>query len=625
MREGKPMTKRAVWLVVSGLMVISLAMASCSQAAVTTSQAAQTTPATQTAPTTSKAPAVPPSETVKPAAEAPKYGGTLTLVATADPANWDPVRNITGTQFNLTHQKLWAGDWAKGPAGGFGTSETDWGFANNDIFGLRKGCVAESWKWTIDEATGKSAIVFQIRRGIRWQLPNTEAGRLVNGRELTADDVLSSLKRATTLSVSFTWRLAPTLRDADIRKTGPWEVTASSLSADQLLSGLACYGGYAFIQSPEVIAKYGDLQNWQNYVGTGPFMLTDFISNSSITLARNPNYWEKDPVGPGKGNQLPYLDGVKVLVIPDESTRYAAFRSGKIDWINNVLREDANTIKKTVPGLMEKWSTSYQGRGTPLQMRTDKAPFNDIRVRKAMMLATDFQTILQNLYGGVGQIVTVPFSKVTGYEKLYLGLEDPDFPPEAKDLYKYNPEKAKLLLKEAGYPNGFNTKVLISSTVTTQIDYTAVIKDMWAKVGIGLELDLRENAVVSNISNARTHEAMAYSTTGPVGDFYSCVQYLGQGVGNLSMVNDPVVNAAMKKVRLAMLTNDYEAMRIFREEVSKYAVQQAWCIPNVQGSFHNLWRPWLKNYSGEITIGFDQFVWPQYIWYDQNMKKTMGQ
>jgi peptide/nickel transport system substrate-binding protein len=566
----------------------------------------------------------PTANTTTVSTEKPKYGGTLVLYQATNPSTWDPVRNITGALYNLTHQKLWEGDWAKGPAGDFGANKTDWGFADNDIFTLRTGCVAESWKFTLDQATGKGTIVFQIRQGIYWQSMDTEAGRLVNGRELTADDVLASLQRATTFNMSFTYLLAPTLRNAVITKTGPWEITCESPSPTALLSGLACYGGYAFIQCPEVIAKYGDEQNWQNYVGTGSFKLTDFVSNSSATLVRNSNFWEKDPVGPGKGNQLPYLDRVKVLIISDTSTRDAAFRTGKIDWINNLNQEDTDNIKKTTPGLMEKWSTSFQGRGTPIQMRTDKAPFNDIKVRKAMMLATDFQSILTNLYKGVGQIVTLPFSKVNGYDKLYLGLDDPDFPAEAKDQFTYQPEKAKELLKDAGYPNGFTTSIVLVSTDTTNIDYASIIKEQWAKVGIILNLDLRESAVWWNIAQTRTQDGLIITTTGPVGDFYSCVQYLGTGIGNNSMVDDPIVNAAMQEVRQAMLTDDYQAMQIFREKVSKYAIQQAWSIPCVQGSYHNLWWPWLKNYSGEICVGFDEYIWPQYIWYDQDQKEKAG-
>ena len=68
---------------------------------------------------------------------------------------------------------------------------------------------------------------------------------------------------------------------------------------------------------------------WRNAVGTGPFILTDYLSGSAATLVKNPDYWATDPVGPGQGNQLPYIDGIQYLIIPDVSTRQAALRTGK--------------------------------------------------------------------------------------------------------------------------------------------------------------------------------------------------------------------------------------------------------------------------------------------------------
>ena len=96
-------------------------------------------------------------------------------------------------------------------------------------------------------------------------------------------------------------------------------------------TGLLLFGlGLVRQMAPEVIQKYGNQLNWRNSVGTGPFVLTDFVSGSQATLTRNSSYWDKDPVGPGKGNQLPYIDGIKMLVLPDPSTRLTAMRTGKM-------------------------------------------------------------------------------------------------------------------------------------------------------------------------------------------------------------------------------------------------------------------------------------------------------
>lgn len=362
------MKGKVLLLAVSGLMVLSLVVTACGPGTPTTTQTTSATPtapaasATQTTPVISTTTAVPGTGTTPITADKPKYGGTLTLTTNTDPTSWDPVGVIAGYQYNLTYQKLFEGDWSKGPAGGYGTNETDWGFANNDLFDVRKGFLAEDEKWTFDPATGTGTIVFTIRQGLHWQLPNTEAGRLVNGREITTDDVLYSLKRATTIgSAGHIWRVAPDLRDANITKTGPREITIKAPSQDVLLGGIGRFASYIFIVTPEVVNKYGDILNWKNYVGSGPFMLSEYIPGSLIKMNRNPNYWEKNPIGPGKGDQLPYLDTVRIMIIPDLSTRYAAFRTGKADWIDNISFTDYPSFKKTAIGIVEKMGTSSQG------------------------------------------------------------------------------------------------------------------------------------------------------------------------------------------------------------------------------------------------------------------------
>jgi len=533
---------------------------------------------------------------------------------------------ITGTILNLTSQQLWEGDWAKGLAGGYGTGQTDWGFGNNDLFDTKMGYLIENWKWSTDTAKNEGTIIYQVRRGVHWSLnPSNEASRLVNGREMTTDDVVFSMKRSISGSYldGYIYRTNIELRTSNVTKTGPWEITVKVPLA-ALVTAISRFGDSLFIVPQEVVAKYGDMNTWQRIVGTGPFMLIEYVPGSTATMLRNNNYWMKNPVGPGKGDQFPYLDGIRIPIIPDASTRQAALRTGKVDILTNLTREDSDNIKKTATKLTEKFGTSFQGRGTPAFMRIDKPPFSDIRVRKAMLMSTDFQSLLKDYRGGQGQIITFPFSKVKEYEELYVGLGDSDFPEAAKELYVYNPDKAKQLLKEAGYPNGFKTSIILSSAATTAIDYYSIVKSMWAKVGVDLALDLKDATVVTNIQRDRNHEGLITNTTGPVAIFYVGNPIQGTAQYNLSMIDDPVINAAMVKVRLAAITDMHESMKIFREEIFKYTLPQAYVVPDVIGTYHNLWWPWLKNYSGEITIGYDNPTWPAFIWYDQALKKSMG-
>jgi peptide/nickel transport system substrate-binding protein len=257
-------------------------------------------------------------------------------------------------------------------------------------------------------------------------------------------------------------------------------------------------------------------------------------------------------------------------------------------------------------------------------MRIDKEPFSDIRVRQAFLMATDFESILQDYRDGQGQIITYPFSKVRGYEDLYVGLDEPDFPEEARAYYAYNPDRAKELLKEAGYPNGLKTSIVLSGTATASIDYYSIVKAMWAKVGIDLTLDLKDTTVVGNIQRARSHEGLITNTTGPVAIFYVGNPVQGVSSFNLSMIDDPKINAAMTKLRLEAITDQRQAMKTFREEIFKYCLVQAYAIPDVIGTSQYFWWPWLRNYSGEISIGYDDAQFPQFIWIDQAMKKNVG-
>ena len=621
------MSKKILWLVVSSLMVISLVTSSCVPAVTPTTTPVPNTASTPTTPTTPTTPAAPSApvteppqkESAKPAAKVPKYGGTLTLSSTTDISVWDPARVVTSAVIDLTNLQTFEGDWAKGIAGGFGTSETDWAYGNNDLFDLKTGYLAESAKWSFDTAKNEGAIIYQIRQGVHWAFdPTSEASRLVNGREMTADDIVYSLQRNTTWSQGYVYLNQPELRSANITKTGPWEVTVK-VPFPTLITAISRYNDTVRIVPHEVVEKYGDMNAWQRVVGTGPFILKQVVPGSVMLLERNANYFMKDPVGPGKGNQLPYLDGVKIIILPDASTRQAALRTGKIDLMSLLTREEANSLKKTTSTLLEFISTSNQGRGNPpLNMKIDTAPFNDIRVRRAMMMAIDFEAILQGYWGGQGQIYTFPHSKIKEYEELYLDFND--YPASAKELFSYNPDKARQLLKEAGYPTGFKTSIILTST---EVDFVSIYKDYLSRVGIDMALDIKESAAKTTIQVAKSHTAMITGDTAPVAIFSNGQPFSGTAHNNRSMVNDPYINDTLVKVRLAALTDMHQAMVMYRE-MTKYVVDQAYAIPAVIGSFHTLWWPWLKNYSGELTVGYDDPIWPSFIWYDETLKKSMG-
>ena len=197
------MVKRIIWLLASCLMAISLVVASCGTAVEEEEEE---------------------KEIVTPADDTPKYGGTYNLAQGADPTNWHPSWVITGSVHCLLYQHMWEGDWTKGPAGGYGTNETDWtGSVYSGKF--RDGRIAESWELPTKIEGETGALIFHIRQGVHWALnPASEAGRLVGGREVTADDVVYTLTEVTTNRGAYLYRQSPELRDAKITSPDEWTV-----------------------------------------------------------------------------------------------------------------------------------------------------------------------------------------------------------------------------------------------------------------------------------------------------------------------------------------------------------------------------------------------------------------
>lgn len=583
-----------------------------------------TTPATTTTQPTSTT-QQPTGTTTKPStttasSQTPKYGGTMTVWRGGDILGFDEAFNpvwIVVTN-HLTNDELLTGDWAKGPAG---NSSYSWLSNGNYAWASKGASVAESWK-----IVDPGHMTFNIRKGIKFGLnPNSEASRLVNGRDLTADDVAYSVNRMLTEPTSY-WKTAAPQWSASVKVTvnDKYTIDVSGSNVPNDAYNMAAYlVDFLSIIPKEVVTKYGDMRDWHNSVGSGPYFLTDFVSNSSATFAKNPKYWRTDPVGPGKGNQLPYTDGVKVLIIPDTSTAISAMRTAKLDILMGQTFDDAKSLKSTAPQLQE---LSYTPAGVfHIFMRTDKQdlPYKDIRVRQALMMATDFDTIVKDLMGGQAQKESFPITPMPDFKDAYLPLEQA--PAAVQDLYKYNPDKAKQLLKDAGYPTGFKAKIVVYNTAFNT-DYVSVVKQMWAKVGVDLSIELVDFGVYNTRWAQRNYDELFYAGMASSGTYRRCTNYVGTGAGwNLSWVNDPkTVEARDKMVSLFNAGDDAGADKTNREFMP-YVLEQAWVIPTPVQNLSTFWWPWVKGYHGELSPGIiNEWQENTYLWVDQDLKRQLG-
>ena len=605
--------KNRVLLTFFILTSITLLTLSCGSGSPATT-ATQTTTA---GPTTTAT--VTPTKTSTPTSDKPKYGGTLNLTQAGDVLGFDEGYQAAFfvTTNHLTHDEPLTGDWAKGPAG---TNQYSWFSNANYSWASKAGSVAESY-----ELPEVGRIILHIRKGIRFGLnPDSAASRLVNGRELTGDDVAYTINRMLTLQGSYWRTAAPTFAaGARVKQTDKWtvEVTCDPVDAYNYAAYLV---DWCSIQAKEVVDRYGDLRDWRNSVGSGPFFLTDFVSNSSISYVKNPKYWRTDPAGPGKGNQLPYVDRVRVLIIPDASTREAAMRTGKLDILGGNTWDDANNVRRTVKGLNE---VAYVIQNpSQLFMRTDKQdlPYKDIRVRHALMYATDFNSIIKDFMAGQAYAQSFPITPMPDFMSVYVPLEQAS--PAAQDLYKYNPDKAKKLLSDAGYPNGFKCSVMYSNLGTFNVDYLSIIKGMWAKVGVDLTLVPLENAAHNTRWNARNYDDMLYGLMASAGTYRRGTNFAGAGGGwNLSYITDPKAAEARDKMLALFNAGDDAGCDAVMREFTKYLLEQAWVIPTPVQKYVTFWQPWIKGYHGESSPGIiNEGQQNMYIWIDQDLKTQLG-
>jgi peptide/nickel transport system substrate-binding protein len=598
---------KRVCLLLSFVLLLSLVMISCNS---------ETTTKTTTPPSiTTKTPDT--TTSVKPTtSDKPQYGGTLTRILASDSGIFDPVTQgqLIGPACAWFVNEQWiCYDWSKGS---FGTGQNDWmnpGTGLDDFMPY----LAESYTYP-----EPGVIVLQVRKGVHYGLnPKFEASRMVNGREMTAEDWVKNIDMFINHPRAYVRIVEPVAAaNTIVEQTGPWEVTFTC-KKDSLRAWhyLAHGGGYHFLFPPELWQKYPNLQDWRNSVGTGAFMLDDYVANSSITLIKNPGFWNKNPIGAGKGDSLPYVDGVKMLFLPDISSRLAALRTGKVDMLDAVVGDDAVSLKQTTPNL--KSAQFLPGGTSVIGMRIDKSelPYKDIKVRQALMLALDFKGIAQVIYGGDAEILAYPINKT--FKRAYVPMEQ--LPADVQELFSYNPEKAKQLLVEAGYPNGFKCTVVCANDTTT-VDTMSTFQAMWDDIGVDLTIDLKEFAVYNGISFGKKAEDMIYATCYGIFPVYlNMGNFTGAGIGNQSRINvpfgsEPVIADIYTREQAIVLQDPAGADKIIHDELIPYVLKQTYYIPAPLAYQYQFWWPWVKNYYGASNPLFFQ-----YFWVDQSLKHSM--
>jgi peptide/nickel transport system substrate-binding protein len=223
--------------------------------------------------------------------------------------------------------------------------------------------------------------------------------------------------------------------------------------------------------------------DWHYAKGTGPYEITAYEDGNSMVLEKNENYYDYDERYPE--NKLPYIDKITLVYIQDSSNVLAQAMSGDLDWFGENGKDVLSSaqleqLSAADTGTLYKYMSSSPAN---IALKCNQEPFNDIRVRQAMQYAIDIQTIDASYFGndtftlcGLWSPTLTTWSKAGTYDD------------ELMQKYTYDPEKAKELLTEAGYPDGFEFTIFLDPL--GDADLYAVAADYLSQVGITMNIEV---------------------------------------------------------------------------------------------------------------------------------------
>ena len=548
----------------------------------------------------------------------PQYGDEIVIRSSGNITNFDPyfIEGLTTIQSAWMERPI-ADDWTTDPK--------EWDYRMHFRFDpYVKGHLAKSVEFP-DSTTW----ILHLRKGIHWQdIPP------VNGREFTADDVAYHYHRLFGLGSGFTQpspyhaNVVTAYRDLiSVTATDRYTVVFrwKTPYLEPMRETLQAPTNAACLEAREAVEKWGDVSDWHHAVGTGPFILKDFVDGVSATLVRNPNYWGYDERHPQ--NQLPYIDQLKFKIILDDDDALHAMARGEVDVMDGLTYHQYLKLKKLNRDIL--WLAVPASGAETIAPRNDVKPFTDIRVRMAMQMALDLPAIAKNYYGGT--VDPHPCALTSRYMTGW-GWPYEQWPQDLKDEYAYNPVRAKQLLAEAGYPHGFKTN--IATDKMGDMGLLEVAKLYFAQVGIDMEIRKMEtDDWIHDVKKGHKHDQISHRTgQGQLGQDMEPLRQLNpllaDYVSNFSRIVDPAAGEFYNK---CLKTNTMDEMKQVLRDANEYCARQHFLISLLHPVKYYPYQPWLKGYNGQfysIATGTGGpallYFYPARFWIDQKLKKSMG-
>lgn len=382
--------------------------------------------------------------------------------------------------------------------------------------------LAKSWEQSEDGKTW----TFHLRKGVKFS----------NGREMTAEDVKWTYDRILDPEIGCGYSSNVGPKATEIKVVDKYTVSITHPEPYGLLPQ-----SLSFVQATGILAKESVNDNGRVRIpiGTGPFKIEKLEGTTKIVLTRNEHYWQEG---------LPHLDKVIIEPVPDNKARMNGLISGAYDWVQRVAPQNYEQLKGNegvVVGTACQFSYDYLG------VNTEREPLDDVKVRRAIAYALDRGQICQGAYYGMCEPIQSPV---------------PDCSPWHFDYQPYdrNIERAKELLAEAGYPNGFEIELMPTTHYPFTVSAAQIVQQQLARIGIASKINALEWSQWLQEEGAGNYDIYVCNWNGLIdADQYYYRQHHTDEVFNFTGYSNKKFDELVKKAR--SITDFEERYELYRQ------------------------------------------------------------
>ncbi len=425
------------------------------------------------------------------------------------------------------------------------------------MFNIYEGLVKFTEQGDIIPAVAKSYDISSDIKEYRFYIRDNI--KFHNGELVTSDDIIYSLNKAIEKKNSFAFENIDKIEDNEDNS-----ITIFLKEADNDLL-------------PYLTASFVSIipNNYENSkelpIGTGPFMFSSYKIQQELVMEKFQEYWDVDNV---------YLDKVTFKLFADENSGYIELLSGSIDLFPSIGIEHYNELKNNF-----NITLSYKNIVQVLAFNNASEPFDDIRVRQAINHAINKDEIIS--FQSDGYATKIGTAVLPGFTKYYN--------ESLVDYYDLDVEKAKALLSEAGYPNGFEFSIKVPSNYKFHVNTAEIIAAQLEQIGVVAKIELVEwGTWLEDVYMGREHQATIIGLTGELSPRDWLARYESSSTSNF--MNFSSTEYDTKYNEALTIVNDLESVTAYRD-AQEIITSNAPAVFIQDTQFLNVMKPNISGYK----------------------------